>query len=154
MTATTNQSGGLVNTYWYDPWGMSIGSSRARYNAMQYTGTYLDSATELYQMGARYYGAAMGRFTQADSLGKSIFTANRYAYAGCNPTNYADPVGLMSFSCLTSAAQLRFGLLHLASVAGGAPRRRVLGQERALSMVRACPVPARQKVPTATHHPT
>ncbi len=40
----------------------------------------------------------------------------------------------MLFSCLTSAAQLGFGLLQLASVAGGAPRRKVLGQERALSV--------------------
>jgi len=43
-----------------------------RYNPMQYTGTYLDESTGLYQMGARYYGAGLGRFTQVDPLPRSV----------------------------------------------------------------------------------
>ncbi len=80
VTALTNASGGgLENSYRYDPWGSEIGTTGTRYNPMQYTGTYLDESTGLYQMGARYYGAGLGRFTQADPLGKSNFSANRYA---------------------------------------------------------------------------
>jgi uncharacterized protein RhaS with RHS repeats len=48
-----------------------------------------------YQMGARYYSPGMGRFTQQDPLGRSVFTANRYAYADCNPANKTDPTGLV-----------------------------------------------------------
>ncbi|MDP9382987.1 MAG: hypothetical protein M3Q29_23190 [Chloroflexota bacterium] len=38
------------------------------YNPFRYTGTYLDGATGMYQMGARYYQPNTGRFTQLDPL--------------------------------------------------------------------------------------
>jgi len=89
---TTGQA--LANTYHYDPWGQSIGTSGTTYNPFQFTGVYLDSATGLYRMTQRYYGPASSRFTQLDPLPKSILDVNRYAYAGCNPANYVDPEGL------------------------------------------------------------
>ncbi len=56
----------LANTYRYDAWGQSIGTSGTTYNPFQFTGVYLDSATGLYRMTQRYYGPASGRFTQLD----------------------------------------------------------------------------------------
>jgi|GEM_PF-5356994 len=57
-------SGGIAaNTYRYKPFGESNGGTGTTYNRFHFTGTYLDSVTSLYQMGARYYQPASGRFT-------------------------------------------------------------------------------------------
>ncbi len=67
VTATTNQSGGLVNAYRYDPWGSSIGSTETAYNGYGYTGTYREPDLGLYQMGARYYQPRVGQVHAAGS---------------------------------------------------------------------------------------
>ncbi len=84
----------MVNTYSYDPWGEKVGNTGTYYNPYQYTGTYLDGDTGMYQMGARYYMPGSGRFTQLDPLDTSIYEANRFAYTPANPVNYTDPSGL------------------------------------------------------------
>ncbi|MBA2570926.1 MAG: RHS repeat-associated core domain-containing protein [Chloroflexi bacterium] len=94
ITALTSGSQTLTDTYRYDPWGQSIGGSGSAYNAFRYTATYKDAATGLYQMGARYYQPASGRFTQLDPNPNELLSVNRYAYTGCNPTSYTDPTGL------------------------------------------------------------
>ncbi|MDP9316439.1 MAG: hypothetical protein M3R24_37225 [Chloroflexota bacterium] len=94
VTAMVATDGTVARTYSYDPWGETIGSTGAAYNPFLFTSTYKDGATGLYQMGARYYQSSSGRFTQQDPLPDSILSFNRYAYAGCNPTNNIDPTGL------------------------------------------------------------
>jgi RHS repeat-associated protein len=94
VTALVSTAGVLANTYSYDPWGQTIASTGAVYNPWQFTSSYNDTATGLYQMGARYDQPASGRFTQLDPLPRSLISANRYAYAGCNPANFTDPTGL------------------------------------------------------------
>ncbi len=95
VTALTGTDGSLERTYAYDPWGEEIASTgSAWYNPFRYTSTYLDGATDLYQMGARYYQPGTGRFTQLDPLGCTIDDGQRYGYAGANPANYVDPSGL------------------------------------------------------------
>jgi RHS repeat-associated protein len=46
-------------------------------------------------MGIRYLIPALGKFTQPDpALSQArLVGANPYAYANCNPTNFADPTG-------------------------------------------------------------
>jgi RHS repeat-associated protein len=58
-------------------------------NPFQYAGYYNDG-TGLYHVGARYYDAAIGRFSQQDPSGQE---ANAYAYAGDSPVNATDPTG-------------------------------------------------------------
>ena len=94
ITGLVSTAPSLTDSYRYDPWGQSIGTSGTAYNPFRYTGTYLDSGTGLYQMGARYYQPGTGRFTQLDPHPKKLLSANRYAYAGCNPANFTDPSGL------------------------------------------------------------
>ncbi len=53
ITATTNEGGGLVDTFRYDPWGARVGVTGSTYNPYMYTGTYLDTETNFFQMGAR-----------------------------------------------------------------------------------------------------
>jgi RHS repeat-associated protein len=94
VTALTDASGVLAGAYSYRPYGEPNGAATSAYNPFRYTGTYLDEATGLYQMGARYYQAAAGRFTQQDPLPSTIYDGQRYAYTGGNPTNYIDPTGM------------------------------------------------------------
>ena len=75
--------------------GESIGGSGSAYKPFQFTGVYRDSATSLYRMTQRYYQPSAGRFTQFDPLPESVMLPNRYEYAGCNPSNYVDPSGLV-----------------------------------------------------------
>ena len=52
--------------------------------------------TGLYKFGIRYYDPTLGRWTQQDPLGGSLFdpsTGNRYAYTNDDPTNLTDPTG-------------------------------------------------------------
>ncbi len=99
------------------PWGQAIGGPGSAYNPFGYTATYKDAATGLYQMGARYYQPASGRFTQLDALPSKLLTVNRYYYTDCNPTNYTDPTGLDSGTCAGAAVAAYAGLAALAVIA-------------------------------------
>ncbi len=57
ITGLVSTSGSLSKTYSYQPYGELNSASGSAYNPYQYTGTYLDADTGLYQMGARYYQA-------------------------------------------------------------------------------------------------
>lgn len=71
----------------------------------RYAGANLDSATNLYKMGARYYDPATGRFTQRDGMPASTYNPleyNRYTDWPLNgegvpqrerPRFYADEAG-------------------------------------------------------------
>lgn len=94
VTALTDTDTSLDNTYSYDVWGGIVRATGARINPLRYVGGYHDSATDLYQMNARYYQPGAGRFTQQDPLGSSVLQANRYGYTSGDPVNYEDPSGL------------------------------------------------------------
>ena len=70
-------------------------------NPWQFAGAFYDSTTGLYKFGIRYYDPTLGRWTQQDPLGGSLFdpsTGNRYIYADDDPTNLTDPHGSISVS--------------------------------------------------------
>ena len=91
VTALTDGSGSIKDTWKYDPYGNVISHTGTDYNPFQYTGSYTDATTGLIHDGARYYNPTDGRFTQQDPSGQE---ANLYAYAGDDPLDYADPTGL------------------------------------------------------------
>jgi RHS repeat-associated protein len=93
VTALVSTSGAISQSYRYEPWGEPLGFVGTLHNPFQYTSSYNDG-NGLYMMGARYYQPVSGRFTRLDPLPESIISLNRYAYAGCNPTNFIDPTGL------------------------------------------------------------
>jgi RHS repeat-associated protein len=122
ITALVTTSGTLASSYTYDPWGQALAATGTAYNPYRFTGTYLDDVTGLYMMGARYYQPSTGRFTQLDPLPESILDINRYAYAGCNPTNFVDRTGLASEyvdACLQDAFIGGVGGIVVGAIGGG-----------------------------------
>ncbi len=92
MVAVTSSSGSVTNSYTYDPFGVTTETKALLtnvFNPWRYTGQYQDVSTGLYKIGARYYQAELGRWSQLDPVPGEL----PYAYAGNNPANFIDPTG-------------------------------------------------------------
>ena len=81
----------VQNSYQYDAFGMSLGTTEKLNNRIRYTGQQYDDVTGQYYLRARYYNPVAGRFMQEDVYqGDGL---NLYAYCGNNPVVYDDPSG-------------------------------------------------------------
>ena len=85
----------LVNTYVYDPYGVTEHQTGSQYNPWQFASGYFDSYTLYYKYGTRYYDR-FGRWTQKDSQP----SANPYVYANDDPVNVVDPSGNDAIDCI------------------------------------------------------
>ncbi len=119
--ALTNSSGADIATYTYDPYGNLIKpcptpgqndaggssyscatqtdtgttpSSNDINNPFLYDGQYLDPASGLYYLRARFYDPATGQFMSVDPL--VGVTGQAYSYASGDPLNRVDLFGLCS----------------------------------------------------------
>ena len=116
----TDGSGNEVNSYDYDPYGQTINQveQTGLNNPWKFAGGYLDSSTNLYKFGTRYYDPSVGRWTQQDPVGGSLGdlnSANRYVYAGDDPVNAVDPNG--TCSSVTTILTYLSGLVGVVGVA-------------------------------------
>jgi RHS repeat-associated protein len=89
-----NSSGTITGTISYGSFGKPTTSGTT--DRFGYTGREFDTATGLQYNRARYYDAAIGRWTQDDPIGFGGRDANLYRYVGNSPTNGSDPSGLIS----------------------------------------------------------
>jgi RHS repeat-associated protein len=89
--ALTNSSGSVTATFSFDPWGNLTGSTGSATTPFMYAGTYLDSATGLYYMQARWYDPSTGEFLSVDPAVSQ--TLDAYGYVDENPLNGTDPSG-------------------------------------------------------------
>ena len=75
----------------------------------------------MYKFGVRYYDPTLGRWTQQDPLGGSLFdpsTGNRYAYVDANPINLVDTGGAsLANACAKGAFAAEVGLFASPAVA-------------------------------------
>jgi RHS repeat-associated protein len=94
VTALTDSSKAVVQSYVYDAFGQIISQTGSITNPYTFTGREYDSETGLYYYRARYYDAKIGRFISEDPIGFEGGDVNLMAYVGNNPVNYTDPLGL------------------------------------------------------------
>ena len=94
IIAMTGASGTMNTTYWYSPYGLTTIAGVASGNSTQYAGRENDQ-TSLYYYRARYYSPEIGRFISQDPSGLAA-GLNLYEYAGDDPVNFDDPLGLNS----------------------------------------------------------
>jgi RHS repeat-associated protein len=90
----TNSNGAPLNTYWFDPFGQSLGKTETVANPFQFVGEYgvMDDGSGLQFMRRRYCSTQVGRFTQEDPKGLAGDT-NLARYAHNNPVSLLDPTG-------------------------------------------------------------
>jgi len=84
--------GGSSTSYDHGPFGNPQGSA---INGKGYINERYDAETGLQYLHARYYDPALGRFLSPDTWDPILVGVdiNRYAYAGNDPINGADPLG-------------------------------------------------------------
>lgn len=95
----TNQDS-TTFAYDYDPYGVpALNDDNGEgdpVNPFQFKGGIHDRSTNWVKFGYRWYSVGTGRFTQRDTLDAPLdpANANRYTFAGNDPINYSDPLGL------------------------------------------------------------
>jgi RHS repeat-associated protein len=101
IVAFTDSTGGVAQTYKYEPHGLLRSSSGSVTNPFRFTRGYRTGSGfgEIYKFGARYYDPSIGRWTQQDPIDQAgdLREGNRYVYAAADPINFVDPTGLLSF---------------------------------------------------------
>jgi Rhs family protein len=93
VTAMTDSTGNIVQTYVYDSFGKIVQQTGSLVNSYTYTGREWDVESDLYYYRARYYDANIGRFIQSDPVGFVGGDVNFYAYVGNDPVNWLDSTG-------------------------------------------------------------
>jgi len=107
-----NSQENLVDSYVYDPYGVTEHQTGTQYNPWQFASGYFDSYTLYYKYGTRYYDR-FGRWTQKDP----VPSANPYVYANDDPVNAVDPSGR---NCFTRIVTDTVEFLADAGAVGGA----------------------------------
>jgi RHS repeat-associated protein len=90
----TGTGGAVLNSYAYDPFGVSLDKSETVANPFEYVGEYgvTQEMSGFFLTRSRPYSASVGRFLQEDSLG-ILGGRNLYAYTENSPNQHIDPLG-------------------------------------------------------------
>jgi RHS repeat-associated protein len=91
-----DDAGAPLLTQTFDPYGNLLARGGMGAPSFGFTGEQVD-ANGLVYLRARYYQPGMGRFLNMDPGRQEM---NPYQYSHSNPTNYADPSGLMPVECM------------------------------------------------------
>lgn len=92
-----SKTGTITDSYDYDAFGMPVRTSGTTANPFLYSGERSDNSIGLYDLRARYYNQATGRFWSMDlypGQRSRPSTLHKYTYTANNPINYIDPRGL------------------------------------------------------------
>jgi RHS repeat-associated protein len=93
-----SSTGSVTDSYVYDSFGnilLTSGSTINWFRFIGHSGCYYDIDIGDYNLRARFYGAAIGRFLSRDPL-ESSNRSNGYVYSFNNPAVLSDPSGLQA----------------------------------------------------------
>jgi RHS repeat-associated protein len=96
VRALSDGTGAFTDEYTYTGFGELLAQQGTTENPYLYAGQRFDDLIGLYQMRARYYDPAGGRFLSRDPYEGNMTSPleiNRYIYAANNPVNLSDPSG-------------------------------------------------------------
>lgn len=96
VTDLTNSTGATAKSYSYEAYGTIVDQTGTVDQPYTYTGREFDSESGLYYYRARSYDPSIGRFLQEDPI-ELAGGMNFYRYSFNNPTNWLDPLGLLSW---------------------------------------------------------
>ena len=101
VVALTDIEKNLLAEYAYGPFGEKIAASgpRAQSNPWRWGTKYRDPETGLYYFGHRYFDPVTGQWLSREPLGESE-SINLYLFAGNDPINNVDVLGLMQVGLL------------------------------------------------------
>jgi RHS repeat-associated protein len=102
----TDQTGALVQSLVYFPYGATFANTGSVDVERKFTGRVLDDSTGLYFFGARYYDPVPERFISPDPAATVPFdpqALNRYSYGRNNPLRLTGPCGNLSVSVAADA---------------------------------------------------
>jgi len=97
----------------YHPFGMEMEGSWMTQvgteNQYEYNGKELneDFGLNLYDYGARWYDAALGRWWSVDPLGEMTSSISTYAYVLNNPLSLIDPTGMFAVGTMNEAYEMQ-----------------------------------------------
>jgi RHS repeat-associated protein len=92
----SDSTGTVIDTYSYDAWGNSFGSTGSTPNVYLYRGEQYDTDLQLYYLRARYFNPLSSRFLTRDSdPGRTAEpkSLHKYLYAYGDPVSNSDPSG-------------------------------------------------------------
>jgi RHS repeat-associated protein len=95
-------AGKVKTTYTYDPFGTTTTEGATSTNPFQYTGRENDGDGLQYNR-ARYYNPANGRFVSQDPASFTGSGPDLYQYAGGDPLDHTDPLGLCNWNPLSGS---------------------------------------------------
>jgi RHS repeat-associated protein len=109
----TNAAGDVLGFWGYDAYGnLSYGTPVSTFG---YAGQYSDQASGLSNMRARFYQSQTGGFTTRDPA--FALTDTAYAYAGDDPINGDDPLGLSWWNPISWSSKTWENIASVAAVA-------------------------------------
>ena len=94
--ALSDTAGAITDRYQFDAFGNEVSATGSTVNPYRYRGERFDADSGLYQLRARYYNPAQGRFLSRDPVAgqpRSPLSRHRYLYANSDPVDYVDPTG-------------------------------------------------------------
>jgi RHS repeat-associated protein len=103
------ESGAIAERLDYDSFGNVTADTSPGFQPFGFAGALRDRDTGLDHMGAREYDPVTGRFTTPDPVGFASGSTNLYTYAGNDPVNEVDPVGLGDFDWRSFLGGVAYG---------------------------------------------
>lgn len=100
-----DDTGSVVNSYTYDPWGNSFDSetSEGISNSFRFADYFWDNDMGMYYCIARYYDPELARFTARDPVNgkyEEPMTLHKYLYCLNNPVDNVDPTGELAATAI------------------------------------------------------